>query len=69
MLIKVLRPEALPVSIYSFIEDSMGSSYSQNFHSKESDLTDVFQRSDRLTPIVFILSPGIFELIYCKIDR
>lgn len=54
-ILKVLRPELMLEAINAYIVNKIGSFYIDNI---ESRIEDIYEDSDRQTPIVFILSKG-----------
>ena len=60
ILIKLLRPDALVLSINHFIGEILGTKFC---NLGVASLGDLYHRSKATTPILFILSPGIVTLM------
>ncbi|EDV29505.1 uncharacterized protein TRIADDRAFT_51924 [Trichoplax adhaerens] len=55
ILIKVLRPDVLSLSIWYYIEESMGNSL---ISAGGFDIKEIYKQSNCKTPLIFLLSPG-----------
>ena len=56
VLTKAVKPENLISLIYKYISDRLGPTYIQN---NSVTIQDVFEDSNKSTPIVFIVSEGV----------
>ena len=67
ILIKVLKPMSLTASVRVFVEEQMGPKF-VNFGA--ADLNEIFEKSDAKTPLIFILSPGMWNylIVWCWLD-
>nr|XP_015200682.1 PREDICTED: dynein heavy chain 14, axonemal isoform X2 [Lepisosteus oculatus] len=56
ILIKILKPESLTAAVKDFVSEKIGSKYLQ---SGKMTLREVYEKSNAITPLVFLLSPGM----------
>ncbi|XP_034030917.1 dynein heavy chain 11, axonemal [Thalassophryne amazonica] len=59
IILRALRPDRIPYALKSFVEENMGAKYVDCVRLKFAEL---FQETDRTTPMFFILSPGVDPL-------
>ena len=58
LIIKVLRPGQLVESVRQFVEDQLSSNY---LSTGAFDLKEIYDESSAKTPLIFILSPGLYN--------
>ncbi|MBN3325639.1 DYH1B protein, partial [Atractosteus spatula] len=56
ILIKILKPESLTAAVKDFVSEKIGSKYLQ---SGKMTLREVYEKSNAITPLIFLLSPGM----------
>lgn len=66
LLIRILRPDVLTATSRLFVEKHLGPSY---LSSGSFDLKEIYEESTAKTPLVFILSPGTWNILFTPLSK